>query len=653
MAAKSGLFNLRYANDDLRADRASGNRGQCEWFGAGGAAATGLVILRRSAEDRAGLAAATSEWWSVPRRWYGAKSEKAAPLPVPLPILLRRLRKMRRGGEVWLYDQSCGSHQKFAVDLGGGCREHDAHSMNNKTDKILFWGCFIALITTSYAFISRMILCGGQFATDFGLDKVAVGELQGAGIWPFGVSIILFSLFIDRIGYKVAMVFSFVSYLIYTAMAFMAYQAIHGIHPVNGIIDPAALMAAQQHGHQLLYWGSIILGLGNGSVEAYANPIVTTMFSTDKAKWLNRLHAGWPGGLVLGGLCTIALANNQDWRIIVGLILIPAVIFFLILATKKFPKSEREQAGVSYLAMLTELGAFGAFVGFGLVFAQLGQVFGWSLTVSWVLTGVVVVAFAVVTKSFGRLLLAFLIIIMMPQATTELGTNGWITSLMEDPMKAAGYNSAWVLVYTSAIMLVLRFCAGPLIHKFSPVGLLATCSALAALGILALSQTAHSGAGVIFAAATLFGVGITFFWPTILGLTSEQCPKGGALTLNAMGGIGMLAVGILGAPFLGYMQESTTTQQLRAADSALYEQVKMVPSPKYLLGTYEAIDPDKKAAVMDDKAAAEIKTAETAGKFSALGKMAMFPLFTFACYLALLGYFKSRGGYKAVALDKR
>jgi hypothetical protein len=35
-----------------------------------------------------------------------------------------------------------------------------------------------------------MILCGGQFKTDFGLDNVVVGQLQGAGIWPFGVSII-------------------------------------------------------------------------------------------------------------------------------------------------------------------------------------------------------------------------------------------------------------------------------------------------------------------------------------------------------------------------------------------------------------------------------------------------------------------------------
>src|ERR1017187_9751084 len=513
--------------------------------------------------------------------------------------------------------------------------------MNNRHDKILFWGCFIALITTSYAFISRMILCGGQFVTDFGLDKVKVGELVGAGIWPFGVSIILFSLFIDRIGYKVAMVFSFASYLVYIALAFAAYSAIHGV-------TDDALIAAQKHGYQLLYWGSIILGLGNGSVEAYANPIVATMFNTDKVKWLNRLHAGWPGGLVLGGLCTIALASNTDWRLTLGLILIPAFIFFFILVTLKFPKSEREQAGVGYVEMLKELGAFGALVGFGLVFAQIGQVFGWSNGLVWGLTGAVVVAFAVITKSFGRLILAFLIIIMMPLATTELGTDGWITSLMESPMKAAGHNPAWVLVYTSAIMMVLRMSAGPIIHKLSPLGLLATCATLAAVGLTALSKTSDSGMFVIFAAATLYGVGKTFFWPTMLGLTSEQCPKGGALTLNAMGGIGMLAVGILGAPFIGYLQESSATKQLESANPALYQTVTVEKS--YLLGGYKAIDPVKSAAVTDETSQAAITSATTTGQFSALGKMALFPIFTLACYLALIVYFKSRGGYKPVQL---
>src|SRR5258706_10799977 len=259
--------------------------------------------------------------------------------------------------------------------------------MNNRHDKILFWGCFIALITTSYAFISRMILCGGQFVTAFGLDKVAVGELQGAGIWPFGISIILCSFFIDKIGYKVAMVFSFVSYLAYSAMAFMAYNSIQGL-------TGDALIAGQKQGYQLLYWGSIILGLGNGTVEAYINPVVATMFNKDKTKWLNMLHAGWPGGLVIGGLCTIGLAGNSDWRMTLGLILVPAIIFFVMLIGLKFPKSEREQAGVGYVDMLKELGALGALVGFWLVFAQLGQVFGWSNGIVLGLTGAVVVAFA-------------------------------------------------------------------------------------------------------------------------------------------------------------------------------------------------------------------------------------------------------------------
>ena len=513
--------------------------------------------------------------------------------------------------------------------------------MNQRHDTILFWGCFIALITTSYAFISRMILCGGQFVTDFGLDKVDVGELQGAGIWPFGVSIIIFSLFIDRIGYKVAMVFSFVSYLIYSALAFAAYQSIHGV-------SGAELVAAQKHGHQLLYWGSIILGLGNGSVESYINPIVTTMFKTDKTRWLNRLHSGWPGGLVLGGLCTIALANNQDWRLTLGLILIPAFVFFSILVTRKFPKSEREQAGVSYLQMLKELGVFGALVGFGLVIAQLGQVFGWSGGVVWGLTGAVVALFAIVTKSFGRVLLAVLILIMMPQAITELGTDGWITSLMSTPMEAAGHNPAWVLVYTSAIMVVLRFFAGPLVHKLSPLGLLTTCSAIAAIGLAALSKTSGAGMYTIFAAATLYGVGKTFFWPTILGLTSEQCPKGGALTLNAVGGIGMLAVGILGAPFIGYLQESSATQQLATANPGLYQTVTV--EKNYLLGAYQAIDPVKSAAITDPAAQDSLKTATTTGQFSALGKMALFPIYMLAAYLGLLLYFKSRGGYKPVQL---
>src|SRR5258708_6331806 len=211
--------------------------------------------------------------------------------------------------------------------------------MNNRHDKILFWGCFIALITTSYAFISRLILCGGQFIGDFGLDKVQAGQLGGAGIWPFGVSIILFSLFIDRIGYKVAMVFSFASYFVYCALAFAAYSTIHGV-------SGPGLAAAQHKGYMLLYWGSVILGLGNGTVEAYINPVVATLFNKDKTKWLNILHAGWPSGLVLVGLCSIALAGHTDWRPALRLILVRCFIFLLTLVNLTVPKCDLEQAAI-------------------------------------------------------------------------------------------------------------------------------------------------------------------------------------------------------------------------------------------------------------------------------------------------------------------
>ena len=154
--------------------------------------------------------------------------------------------------------------------------------------------------------------------------------------------------------------------------------------------------------------------------------------------------------------------------------------------------------------------------------------------------------------------------------------------------------------------------------------------------------------GIIFAAATLYGVGKTFFWPTILGLTSEQCPRGGALTLNTMGGIGMLAVGILGGPFIGYLQESSATKKLESANPALYQDVTV--QKHYLLGYYRAIDPVKSAAVQDDASKATILNATTTGQFSALGKIAIFPAFMLACYIALIFYFKSKGGYRPVQI---
>lgn len=448
-------------------------------------------------------------------------------------------------------------------------------------DMFLFWGCFVALITTAFAFITRAFLVNTPdlWPAAFGLDAVQGQELFGAGIWPFAISIILFSLIIDRVGYKTAMIFSFVCYAAYAGLAFMA----HGI--VTGA-EGEALAGAQKQAYNYLYAGSIILGLGNGTVEAFINPVVATMFHKEKTKWLNILHAGWPGGLVLGGLLTIVLGNKaaEDWRILIYLIAIPAVVFLVMLIKANFPVNERVAAGTSYKEMLAEFGAIGALIASALIFGQLGQVFGLSSTAVLALIALATVGYGIYCKSIGRPILIFLCIIMMPLATTELGTDGAITGIMEEPMTAAGFHPLWVLIYTSAIMAILRFFfAGPIVQKLTPIGLLILSAALAIAGLFFLSTA--KGLAIIFVFATLYGFGKTFFWPTMLGIVSEQCPKGGALTLNAIAGIGMLTVGIVGGPLIGKMQEDVVAKKM---DADTYASISVESS--YLLGKYTAVD---------------------------------------------------------------
>ncbi len=60
----------------------------------------------------------------------------------------------------------------------------------------------------------------------------------------------------------------------------------------------------------------------------------------------------------------------------------------------------------------------------------------------------------------------------------------------------------------------------------------------------------------------------------------------------------MIAVGILGFPFIGAIQEKTTTAELAAGpQSALVQQISS--EKHYVLGAYQAIDPDKAAALTD------------------------------------------------------
>ncbi|WP_425616902.1 sugar MFS transporter [Anatilimnocola sp. NA78] len=518
--------------------------------------------------------------------------------------------------------------------------------------QVLFWGCFVALITTAFAFVGRLSLLG-VWKAQFGLDEAELGRLGGIGIWPFAVSIIFFSLVIDRIGYKVAMYIAFLGHLIWTVMAVSAYFA-----------------TDKQTGYQLLYWGSLICALANGTVEAFANPVVATLFSREKTKWLNILHAGWPGGLVVTGLLLIGIdtfAPTTPWWVKVGLIGIPTVIYFLMLVGQKFPESERVSAGVSYKEMLAEFGIGGAAVVAFLTVLQLIDFFspvGPAVKYAFWGAGIAfVVAFGAYTKSIGRPLLILLIFVMMPLATTEIGTDGWISTIMEGIAKEQGFHAGWILVYTSAIMLVLRFFAGPIVHKISPLGLLAASAVLAIAGLFYLSFAQGTA---IFIAATLYGFGKTFFWPTTLGVVAEQFPKGGALTLNAIAGIGMLAVGTLGFPYIGTLQ--TQAQQAAIVDNTkLQEDVpglvsdgKVVPVVEkriYEVLSYKTIDDAKLGEIIDQlpedrRAAAKEEVAKVRENSNqhALKAMSYFPMFMLVCYMGIIAYFTTKGGYKPVEL---
>ena len=513
--------------------------------------------------------------------------------------------------------------------------------------RLVFWGCFVSLITTSFAFISRAFLVNDPslWPKEFGLNQVQAQELFGAGIWPFAISIILFSLIIDKIGYRVAMLFSFVCYAIYAGIALYAYSI---VHPGGEALTGEALKAAQASALGYLTAGSIILGLGNGTVEAFANPVVATLFSREKTKWLNILHAGWPGGLVLGGIITILLGAKaaEDWRVLVYILALPAIIYVLMLFKAKFPVNERVASGVTYREMLAEFGIIGALIAAALVFMQLGLVFAWPPALTWSLVAVSVIGYGLYCRSLGRPMMILLCLIMMPLATTELGTDGAITGIMEEPLKVAGHNPLWVLIYTSAIMMVLRFFAGAIVHRINPLGLLTICAILAIAGLFALSGA--KGLFVIFAAATLYAIGKTFFWPTMLGVVAEQFPKGGAVTLNSIAGIGMLTVGILGGPVIGAMQEKSAQNAIEAKMPGVYEQVSSENT--YVLGKYTAVDEAKVGALPENQMGQVHGTVKSA-KQGALAKITVFPVIMLIAYIGLMVYFRLKGGYKSVELS--
>jgi MFS family permease len=532
--------------------------------------------------------------------------------------------------------------------------------------KRLFVGCVVSLVATAFGFAVRAAILE-NWRVDFNLTQEQIGYLLGAGLFPFAISIILFSLIIDRLGNGVSMAIAFTLHVASAIITLAAPFALAGPGAT-----PEQVIAGQKLGFALLYIGTFIFALGNGTVEAVVNPVTATLFDRDKTRYLNILHAGWPGGLVLGGLLAIAVSfvnpdsvPGQLWQWQMGLVLVPTIAYGLLLMGQHFPVQERVAANVPYFDMLREFGAGSCFVVSFFLFAGLSQILviagvpPISMGMQAALALIPTLMFAFYVKSFGRPMFVLLLLVMVLLATTELGTDSWIADIMRTVLSSPTLGTLF-LVWTSLIMFVLRFFAGPIVHRIGPLGLLAASAAIATIGLFWLSN-AGTAPWVLFAAATFYGLGKTFFWPTTLGVVSEQYPRGGALMLNAIAGVGMISVGTLGNPAIGAVLDRDFASEVRTADPALAQQ--LLTTKPSIFGETEALDPAKRAqlneTVKADPQNAQLQAqantiteVEHRTKQGTLGKIAVLPLIMLFCYLGLIAYFKSRGGYKAETLLK-
>ena len=471
--------------------------------------------------------------------------------------------------------------------------------------RAIFMASFMTLIAAGVGFAIRGGILG-DWSAQFGFTKAELGNITGGGLVGFGVTIIVCSLFADTIGYKPMLAGAFILHLLSAAVTFAA--------------TPVYAAQGKDATYWCLYIGMFMFALANGLCEAAINPLVATLYPKQKTHYLNILHAGWPGGLIVGGLLAYCFVGKDAaftpvrWEIAMGFFLIPTLIYGLITLKEKFPVSEARAAGVSFGEMLLQ---------------------------------------------FASPILLALFVLHAMVGYVELGTDSWISNIMKNVIPG---NEMLLFVYTSGIMFVLRFFAGPIVEHINPLGLLFISAVLGAAGLYLLG-TVETGIAIIVA-ASVYGVGKTFLWPTMLGVVGERFPKGGALTMGTMGGIGMLSAGLLGGPGIGYKQDKFASQYLRETDPSAYERFAAAEPNSFLFFPPVTGLDGKKVAALQDMIAEKATLTPTeeqdkgpvlqAGIFGgrmALRLTAAVPAAMAVGYLLLLIYFKATGGYRVVELQ--
>jgi len=348
----------------------------------------------------------------------------------------------------------------------------------------LFNASCVALVVTALAFATR-----GSFveawATEFNLTHAQVGWIVGTAFWGFTLAMTFGGPLVDIIGLGRII-----------AIAFICHVA--------GIV-----LTIVATGFWTLFISTLFVGVANGSVEAACNPLNTSMYTDEKTRRLNRFHAWFPTGIVIGGL-VVYLFNNiglDNWRYAMAIMLLPTLAYGYMFLNKRFPQTERVTSGFSYKDML---------------------------------------------KACVSPLFIFMACCMILTAATELGTNQWIAALLAN----VSDNPILLLVWISGIMALARQFGGTFVHNTKSTVILLLSAILAFAGLILMGYT--SGVVMVFLSTGIFALGVAFFWPTMLGFVSENVPTSGALGLAIMGGIGFLG-GAIAQPALGAIFDAQTT----------------------------------------------------------------------------------------------
>ena len=336
------------------------------------------------------------------------------------------------------------------------------------------------------------------------------------------------------------------------------------------IILFAATLAGGGNVYNVLLAGAAITGIGWGLVETVVNPLTATLYPDEKTAKLNTLHAWWPGGLIAGGLLGYGLGQfGLGWQGKLAIVLVPAVVVIALCIGVKFPPTERAASGVSMGRMLREI--------------------------------------------FNPMFLV-LFCSMFLTAASELAPGQWVDLALTRTVHMQGI---LLLVYVSGLMFVARHFAGPLVHKLSPIGLLWFSCLLASLGLVLLSMANSPVTGIL--AASVWGTGVCYMWPTMLATASERFPRGGAVLMGLMGTAGTLSIQFV-LPAMGRIFDA---KKIEAAGGE---------------AAFQKLSGDGLQQVLGQASQASFRA------------VAVLPAILLVVFGAIWLYDRSKGGFKAVKL---